>query len=112
MTLAQCIERVDGCWIVEGDPQIEFRDVVVSDLMSDVLVVENEEFLLVSSLTSDQVVRTAHIVDAVALVISNGKRPQASMVALAQQQGVPVIGSDLATFDVCRMLAGCKDDPR
>lgn len=112
MTLAQCIERVSGRWIVEGNPDTIFRDVVVSDLMSDVLVAESEDFLLVSSLTSDQVVRTAHIVDAVALLISNGKRPQPSMISLATQQGVPVIGSDLATFDVCRMLAGCKDDPR
>jgi len=110
MTLAQCIERVAGRWIVEGDPNLDFGDVVVSDLMSDVLVADSEEFLLVTSLTSDQVVRTAHIVDAIALLIGNGKQPQPSMVSLATQQGVPVIGSDLATFDICRKLAGCKDD--
>jgi predicted transcriptional regulator len=110
MTLQECIKRVRGRWIVEGDEKLAFHDVVVSDLMSDVLVAESEEFLLVTSLTSDQVVRTAHIVDAVALVISNGKKPQQSLVTLAREQGVPIIGSDLATFDVCRALAGCKDD--
>ena len=111
MTLAECIERVHGRWIVEGEADREFTDVVVSDLMSDVLVVESEDFLLVTSLTSDQVVRTAHIVDAVALLIGNGKTPQPSLVTLARQQEVAIIGTDLATFDVCRAIAGCKDTP-
>ncbi len=108
MTLSECVERLGARWIVEGDGSLEFHDVVVSDLMSDVLVAEREDFLLVTSLASEQVVRTAHIVDAVAIVLSNGKNPQAAMADLAREQGLPVIGSELATFDVCLELAGCK----
>lgn len=110
MTLSECIRRVSAEWIVPGDPDIQFHDIVVSDLMSDVLVTEHDDFLLVTSLTSEQVVRTADIVDARAILLSNGKRPQPAMYNLASQQGLPVLSSPLPTFDICRMLAGCKDE--
>lgn len=110
MTLSEAARRVTATWIVDGDTSIEFHDIVVSDLMSDVLVTEHDDFLLVTSLTSEQVVRTADIVDARAILLSNGKQPQPALRTLAEQQGIPVLVSDLATFDVCRLLAGCKDE--
>ena len=110
MTLDECVRRVSAKWIVPGNPEIQFHDIVVSDLMSDVLVTEHDDFLLVTSLTSEQVVRTADIVDARAILLSNGKRPQPAMQTLAAQQGLPVLSSPLPTFDICRLLAGCKDE--
>ena len=109
MTLEECARRVSATWIVEGDPTIDFHDIVVSDLMSDVLVTEHEDFLLVTSLASEQVVRTADIVDARAILLSNGKSPQPAMRKLAELQGLPVLTSPLPTFDICRLLAGCKE---
>ena len=110
MTLKECAERVQANWIVAGDETLEFHDVVVSDLMSDVLVVEHDDFLLVTSLASEQVVRTADIVDARAILLANGKHPQPALQNLAESEGIPVLSSPLSTFDVCRALAGCKDD--
>ncbi|TVR73862.1 MAG: hypothetical protein EA427_01785 [Spirochaetaceae bacterium] len=109
MTLAECRERVRGSWAVEGDETITFHDVVVSDLMSDVLVVERDHFLLVTSLTSEQVLRTADIVDARAILITNGKLPQKAMENLARRQNMPVLVTALTTFDACRALADCKE---
>ncbi|POR04765.1 hypothetical protein AU468_02380 [Alkalispirochaeta sphaeroplastigenens] len=108
MTLAECLERVDGSWIIPGKETEEFFDVVVSDLMSDVLVTELEDFLLVTSLTSEQVLRTADIVDARAILITNGKQPQERMRSLAQHQTMPIMVTPLTTFDTCRALADCK----
>lgn len=109
MTLGECRQRVDGAWVVEGDDSIGFGEVVVSDLMSDVLVTDHTDFLLVTSLASDQVVRTADITDARAILLTNGKRPQPSLVELASAQGIPVLASRHSTFEVCRRLAGCLD---
>lgn len=108
MTLSECITRIHGSWAVPGDGDIEFFDVVVSDLMSDVLVAEPEDFILVTSLTSEQVLRTADIVDARAILITNGKQPQKAMETLARQQGMPVLTTPMTTFDACRALAACK----
>ncbi len=110
MTLDECVRRVSAEWIVPGDPAIQFHDIVVSDLMSDVLVTEHDDFLIVTSLTSEQVVRTADIVDARAILLSNGKRPQPAMQKLATDHAIPVLSSPLPTFDICRLLAGCKDE--
>lgn len=109
MTLSECRKRVRAEWAVQGDEATEFHDVVVSDLMSDVLVVEREDFLLVTSLTSEQVLRTADIVDARAILITNGKKPQKAMEQLARQQNIPVLVTSFTTFDACRALADCRE---
>ncbi len=109
MTLKECVNRVSARWIVAGDESIEFFDVVVSDLMSDVLVTDHDDFLLVTSLASEQVARTAHIVDARAILLANGKNPQPALARLAEEQGIPLMTSALSTFDICRALAGCSE---
>ncbi|MFW5800492.1 MAG: hypothetical protein ACOCVC_00550 [Spirochaeta sp.] len=77
----------------------QFAEVLVCDLMSDVLTVDHEDFLLVTSLTSDQVARTADIVGAVGIVLVNGKSPQPGLQSLAAELGIPVLGTKLACFD-------------
>ena len=109
MTLKECAHRVSARWIVTGDENVEFFDVVVSDLMSDVLVTDHDDFLLVTSLASEQVARTADIVDAQAIVLANGKSPQPALARLAEEQAIPLMTSALSTFDICRALAGCAE---
>jgi predicted transcriptional regulator len=109
VTLDECAERVQATWLVSGNGSTEFFDVVVSDLMSDVLVTEHDDFLIVTSLASEQVVRTADIVDARAILLANGKQPQPALKTLADEHGIPVLTTNLSTFDVCRALAGCRD---
>ncbi|MFA7566202.1 MAG: DRTGG domain-containing protein [Alkalispirochaeta sp.] len=111
MTLDECARRVSAEWIVPGNPESTFDNIVVSDLMSDVLVTEHDDFLLVTSLTSEQVVRTADIVEARAILLTNGKDPQPALRTLAEAQGMPILSSPFPTFDVCRLLAGCENNP-
>jgi predicted transcriptional regulator len=112
MTLNECKDLLEGLWVVESEEPaetVEFFDVVVSDLMSDVLVSNHESFILVTSLNSEQVVRTADIVDAAAIVLTNGKKPQSALRTLARTHGIPVIATAFTTFDACRALAGCRE---
>lgn len=112
MTLRECGEVLEGRWVVaaeESPEKVEFFDVVVSDLMSDVLVSNHDAFVLVTSLNSEQVVRTADIVDALAIVLTNGKEPQPALRNLAETHGIPLLATPFTTFDACRALAGCKE---
>ena len=77
------------------------RHVVACDLMSDVLVVDEDDLLLVTSLASDQSVRTAHVIGAVGVLVVNGKRLPESMVALADDLDVTLARSDLTKFRAC-----------
>jgi len=83
----------------------EITGVVVSDLMSDVLVVEEDDFLLVSSLASEQLIRTADIVGAIAVVLVNGKAPPQSMSTLAASLDQTLLGTAYSSFHTCRILA-------
>jgi hypothetical protein len=82
----------------------DIRHVVASDLMSDVLVVDKDHLLLVTSLPSDQTIRTSDIVGAHAVLVVNNKTLPASMVALAREMNVTLMQSVLSKFDACVMI--------
>lgn len=113
MLLAECLELINADVLCGADlvPTTAIEDVVVSDLMSDVLLVERDDFVLVTSLTSEQMVRTADIVGARAIIVVNNKQPQDGTVALACSHGIPLLRTPLRTFDVCRVLVHALDAP-
>ena len=78
--------------------------VVASDLMSDVLVADFEDMVIVTSLASEQTVRTADIVGARGVLLVNDKTPQAAMKALAVQQDLTVLSTPLTMFEACVSL--------
>lgn len=106
-TVETCVTSLSAHLLVEGEgyPDRLIEDALVSDLMSDVLLVDLEEFVLITSLASDQVIRTADIVGASAVILTNGKQPQTTMVELARDQGVTLISSELRSFEVAIKVA-------
>jgi predicted transcriptional regulator len=84
--------------------QEEIDHVIAGDLMSEVLVVDEEGLLLITCLTSDQVVRTADIVDAHCILLVNGKSPQNSMKSLAEQFDVSILSTKLPLFEACHKI--------
>lgn len=78
--------------------------IVASDLMSDVLLVDDENILLLTSLASDQVLRTAQIVGAVGVVVVNGKPLPSSMVKVAADLGMALMTSRLPKYEACTAL--------
>lgn len=83
---------------------LDIQDVVVSDLMSDVLTVEEEDFVLVTSLASEQVIRTADIVSARGIILVNGKRPSDGMLELARADNISLLTTSTRTFAACVKL--------
>ena len=84
--------------------QVATRDVehvVASDLMSDVLMVDRDGVLLVTSLASDQSLRTAHVIDAVGVVVVNNKQVTQSMCKLAEEFGIALFCSAKTKYEAC-----------
>ena len=107
MTTENLVRRTGWDVLVKGAGfERSIRRVVASDLMSDVLVVDDEDMLLLTSLASDQVLRTAHVVGAVGVVVVNGKPLPSSMVAVAGGLGVSLLTTKLAKFEACVLLHG------
>lgn len=75
--------------------------VVANDLMSDVLLSDVDDLLLLTSLASEQAVRTANIVGAAAVVIHNAKPIPTAMCQVADTLGIPLISSPLNKYEAC-----------
>ncbi len=75
-----------------------------ADLMSDVLASVKPEAVLLTGLCNIQVVRTAQMADVRAIVFVRGKMPQPETIALATQEGIPLISSPFGMFEVCGRL--------
>jgi hypothetical protein len=91
-------------WTDPARDDAEVLHVVAADLMSDVLMMDLERPLLLTSLVSDQSLRTAHVVGAAAVLVANGKTPPPEMVALARKLGVPLARTALPKFDAALAL--------
>ena len=67
-------------------------------------VVANDDILLITSLASDQAIRTAHIVGAMGVVVHNAKPLSETMLKVAADLGVPLVSSPLSKYDACVRL--------
>ena len=105
MTIADVVKILDGK-LVAGDgssPRV-VGEVVANDLMSDVLLHDADDILLVTSLASDQAIRTAHIVGAMGVVVHNAKPLSETMLKVSEDLGIPLVSSPLSKYDACVKL--------
>ncbi len=82
----------------------EVQSCYASDLISDVLTFHGQKSLLLTGLTNAQVIRTAEILDFVAICFVRGKEPQPETARLAQQNDVPLLVTDLTMYESCGRL--------
>lgn len=82
----------------------EVKKIIASDLMSDVLVVDEEIDILVTSLATYQALRTADIVCAGCVVIVNGKAIMNDMEEMAKELDITLLQTELSTFEACTLL--------
>ncbi len=105
MTIQQAAAILEAEVLTEGQGMTrKVGRIVASDLMSDVLLVDDENILLLTSLASDQVLRTAQIVGAVGVVVVNGKPLPTSMVKVAGDLGMALMTSRLPKYEACTAL--------
>lgn len=83
--------------------------VVASGLMSDVLTTEKEEILLVSNLTTAQVVRTADMVEANAILITSDKPITQDTLQLAVELNITLLETNYELFEACYRLGKLFD---
>lgn len=105
MKISDVMKILDGKLVAGGeDTDVEVGAIVANDLMSDVLLSDGEDVLLLTSLASEQAIRTANIVGAVAVVIHNAKPLSESMCQVANTLGIPLISSPMGKYDACVKL--------
>lgn len=103
ITLDEIASELKAKIIHRGDFEV-VKGIVASSLMSDVLTTDEEEVLLVSNLTSSQTIRTADMVGAHAVLITNGKPLSDDMVDLAKELSISLLSTKHTLFSACYLL--------
>ena len=75
-----------------------------ADLLSDVLSVVEDNFLLITGMVTLQAVRVAEVMNAAAVLIVRGKRPQELVITYAREAGIPLLATDKGMFEPCGLL--------
>jgi predicted transcriptional regulator len=75
-----------------------------SDLMSDVLAFSMRGALLLTGLINVQTIQTADIAELNAIILVRGKKPDDSVQALAQEKGIPLLGTPYSMYEACGIL--------
>lgn len=106
MTIIEVAEVLQAEILAKGEAsERSVCHVMASDLMSDVLLTDEDDILLLTSLASDQVLRTAQIVGAVGVIVVNGKQLPSSMISVAEDLGMTLATSGFAKFEACVAVA-------
>lgn len=74
------------------------------DLMSDVLAFVKDQSLLLTGLINSQVIRTAEMMDIVAVCFVRGKKPADDVIELAKQKDIAVLTTEYPLYTACGKL--------
>jgi len=83
------------------------RDVVggyASDLLSDVMANAEKDYLWVTLQVHQNIVAVAVLKDLAGIVIVNGREPEEETLTKAEKEGVPILVTELPTFEVVGRL--------
>ncbi len=100
------IRDILGAQILCGEDKLdtEVLSACGSDFMSDVLAYVKNQAVLLTGLVNPQVVRTADMMDMKCIIFVRGKRPDDTMLALAEERNMVVMATDLPMYPACGKL--------
>ena len=112
MNLREICSVVNGK-VVCGEERLEqsVEYAFASDLMSDVLTVKKDNFLLITGLANTQAVRTAEMSDAPYILLCRGKKASEEMIELASENHILIISSPFSLFRCAGLLYGAGIKP-
>ena len=102
--ITEVASRVEGKFLHRGSGDF-VRWVVASGLMSDILTTDEEDILMLSNLNTVQVVRTANMIGASAVLIACGKPVPQDTLDLARELDISLICTGYPIFEASAYLA-------
>jgi predicted transcriptional regulator len=108
MTVAEAAGKIEGTVVACAAEAAtrEIRGGYASDLLSDVMGNSREGDLWVTLQKHVNIVAVAQLNGLAAIVLVNGRRPEPETTARAEEEHIPIISTELPTFDVAGILHG------
>lgn len=112
MNIKELISLIDGK-LVCGNPDSDYAIHVAfaSDLMSDVLTLDNISPLLITGLCNLQTIRTAEMADIHVIVFARGKKVTDEMIRLADELNLILVETPFSVFRTSGILYQHKIKP-
>lgn len=82
----------------------DFDKAFSSDLMSDVLTLDDENILLITGLSNLQLVRTAEMSDIHAVLLARGKKATPEMIELANENHLVIMETPFSIYKASGIL--------
>lgn len=103
--ISELIELTEGR-IVAGDPksQINIERAFGSDLMSDVLTLDDHHIVLITGLAHVQLMRTVEMADVPVVLLCRNKKANPEMVDMANEIGIILIETPFSIFRASGVL--------
>ncbi len=106
MTINEIAKTVSAEILFESsvcqDSDIQYA--VAADLMSEVMLGTVDGSLIVTGLMNPQVIRTAEMMNAIAVLFVRGKKIPDQVMELAQDRNVTLLSSGCTMFEACGLL--------
>lgn len=105
MKISDIVKYTEACIVSNStrndrDPDKAFS----SDLMSDVLTLDEENILLITGLANLQLIRTAEMADIHAILLARGKKATPEMIELANENGLILMETPFSIYKASGIL--------
>ena len=104
MTFQTFLEILDARLVNKCEASGEIEHIFASDMMSEVLTLQESEIALLTTLNNPQVIRTAEMQDLVCVCLTFDKAPPVETIKLAQEKNIPLVCTSLCLFEACGRL--------
>lgn len=103
---AREVQQILGARVTAGEQFLdrEVSSACGSDMMSDVLAFSKDHSVLLTGLCNPQVIRTAEMLDIVCIVFIRGKKPDQTILDMANERELIVMETGHRMFSACGML--------
>ncbi len=98
------IKDILNAEVLAGETEVEINTACGCDLMSDVLAFVKDQSLLLTGLINSQVIRTAEMMDIVAVCFVRDKKPPEDVIELAKAKNIAVLTTAQPLYTACGML--------
>ncbi len=105
MKINELIQLTEGR-LVAGDPEnkINIERAFGSDLMSDVLTLDDHHIVLITGLANVQLIRTVEMADVPVVLLCRNKKATPEMINLANEIGITFIETHFSIFRASGVL--------
>ncbi len=106
MKFREILIQVNGRLLYDNEDVLErdYSYAVATDLMSNVMLENVDDSILITSLVNPQVIRASEMMNISSIIITSGKPVTETMIELAQNRNIALAGTEMPTFTVCGKL--------